>query len=131
MTNQKINKKILREFGLLIGIGIPLMFGFIMPFITGHPPRTSFIYIGISSLLLSILAPKSLIYPFKIWMKLGLILGWINSRLILGFIFISILLPISFIMKMIGYDPLRIKKRNLYSYREIIKNKTINFEKLF
>tara|TARA_B100000242_G_scaffold15877_1_gene9765 strand:- start:204 stop:599 length:396 start_codon:yes stop_codon:yes gene_type:complete len=131
MTDQKINKRTLKEFGVLIGIGIPLMFGFIMPFITGHPPRTNFIYFGILSLILSIVAPKFLLYPYKIWMKLGFILGWINSKLILGLIFITILLPISLIMRMTGYDPLRFKKTNLDSYREITKNKIINFEKLF
>ena len=32
----KIDKKQLKEFGLIIGIGFPLILGFLLPFLMGH-----------------------------------------------------------------------------------------------
>ena len=51
-------------------------------------------------------------------MKIGHVLGWVNSRLVLGLVFLIVLMPISFVMKLFGYDPLRKKKDNQNSYKE-------------
>ena len=64
-------------------------------------------------------------------MKLGLILGWLNSRIILGVVYLIVLLPIAYIMRIFGYDPLRLKKFNEKSYREIKTNHKINLNKIF
>ena len=79
-----ISKKKLREFGFLIGFGFPLLIGWILPFIIGHSFRNWTLWIGIPALIFAIARPISLFYAYKIWMKLGHILGWINSRIILG-----------------------------------------------
>ena len=75
--------------------------------------------------------PRLLLYPYKAWMKLGLILGWLNSRLILGLVFILVLQPIAFIMRISGYDPLKLKIIEQKSYREKTTNKKINLRKIF
>ena len=126
-----ISKKQLREFGFLIGFGFPFLIGWILPSIGGHLFRTWTLLIGIPSLIIGICNPRLLFYPYKGWMKLGHTLGWINSHLILGMIFLIVLQPIALIMKIIGYDPLRKKKSNVYSYRENIKNKVINLTRVF
>ena len=64
-------------------------------------------------------------------MKIGNILGWLNSHLILGLVFIGVLIPISFVMKIIGYDPLRLKKVNKKSYREVKVDYEVNLKKIF
>ena len=64
-------------------------------------------------------------------MKLGKILGWINSHLILGLIFIIVLQPTALVMKFFGYDPLRLKKTKTNSYREIRKDVTIDLKRIF
>jgi len=86
MMASSISKKQLREFGLLIGFGFPILIGWILPLIGGHLFRTWTLWIGIPSLILGILNPRILSYPYKVWMKLGHALGWINSRIILGLI---------------------------------------------
>ena len=63
-------------------------------------------------------------------MSLGHILGWINSRLILSLIFVVILIPLAFIMKTFGYDPMRQKTINKKTYRELKKYKN-NLNKIF
>ena len=126
-----ISKKQLREFGLLIGLGFPLFIGWFIPFITGHDFRLWTLFIGIPFLIIGFFKPLLIFYPYKFWMKLGLILGWFNSRLILSLIYIIVLLPIAFIMRIFGYDPLRLKKNKKNSYREIRKSTTIDLTRIF
>ena len=108
--DNNISKKILREFGFLIGFAFPFLIGWIIHVLGGHSFRTWTLWISFPSIILAISKPKLLLYPYKAWMKLGHILGWINSRIILGLVFVIILQPIALIMRMSGYDPLRIKK---------------------
>ena len=105
-----ISKKQLREFGFLIGFGMPILVGWIIPAIGGHLFRTWTFWISIPSFIIGILRPGLLFYPYKVWMSLGLALGWINSHVILCFVYFIVLLPIALIMKIFGYDPLRIKR---------------------
>ena len=126
-----ITKKKLREFGFLVGFGFPILIGWILPSIIGHGLRIWTLWIGVPSIILGFASPNLLLYPFKAWMALGYILGWVNSRIILGLVFLLILLPISLVMKIFSYDPLRKKKNNEKSYREIIKNKSIDFTRIF
>ena len=124
-------KKQLREFGLMIGFGFPIIIGWLIPAISGHAFRSWSLLIGFPSLVLVILKPSLLSYPYKIWMALGFALGWINSRLILGLVYLIILQPIAIIMKIFGYDPLKKKKNNEKSYREIKNDENFDFTKIF
>ena len=126
-----ISTKQLREFGFLIGLGFPIIIGLIIPAITGHVFKSWTLLIGIPSLILGIVNPRLLLYPYKAWMKLGYFLGWINSRVILGLIFLIVLQPIALIMKFFNYDPLRKKKSDVISYREKINNKRIDLNRIF
>tara|TARA_B100000212_G_scaffold10434_1_gene7662 strand:- start:1668 stop:2060 length:393 start_codon:yes stop_codon:yes gene_type:complete len=128
---ESISKKQLREFGFLIGLGFPILIGFIIPAFGGHAFRAWTLFVGLPSFILGILKPSLLFYPYKAWMKLGLALGWINSRIILGLVYFIVLLPISLIMKIFGYDPLRKKKSNKQSYRENKKNLDIDLTRIF
>ena len=128
---ESISKKHLREFGLLVGICFPLIIGWIIPTIGGHFFKYWTLWIGFPLLILGMVAPRTLFYPYVVWMKLGLILGWINSRIILGIIFIFILEPISLVMRLIGYDPLKLKKGSKNSYRENKKNHKIDLKRIF
>ena len=80
---------------------------------------------------MGIIRPDYLFYPYKIWMKIGHILGWINSRIILGMVFILVLQPIALIMKFFGYDPLRRKKKEQTSYRESKEGHKIDLKRIF
>ncbi len=127
----KVKSKQLREFGFLIAFGFPLIIGWIMPILSGHVFRIWTLWIGLPALISAIFSPKLLYYPYQAWMKIGYILGWINSRIILGVLFILVLLPISLIMRFFNYDPLRLNKKNELSYRETIKDKKISLNRIF
>ena len=128
---QSPSKKQLREFGLVIGFGFPIIIGWIIPSLSGHAFRAWSLYLGLPLLILGITKPSLLSYPYKGWMAIGFALGWLNSRLILGLIYLLILQPISFIMRILGYDPLNKKKSNLISYREIKKDANFDFKRIF
>ena len=126
-----ISNKRLREFGILIGFGIPLLIGWLIPLLTGHGFRVWTLWIGFPGLLIGLTSPRLLYYPYKFWMKIGFILGLINSRIILGLIFIIVLLPISFVMRLIGYDPLRTKRKGEKTYRENLQNHKTDLTRIF
>ena len=129
--NNSIKTKELREFGIIVGFGFPLIVGWFLPFITGHLFREWTLWIGIPIFLMGFLLPNILFYPYKLWMKIGYLLGWLNSRIILGLVFIFILQPIALIMKFLKHDPLRRKFHNKITYRELKKDLKINLKKIF
>ena len=126
-----VSIKQLRDFGLLIGFGFPLIIGWFIPFVTGHDFRKWSLIVGLLGLFFGLVKPKLLLYPYKTWMKLGFILGWFNSRLILGLVYLLVLLPIAFFMRIFGYDPLRKKPNAKKSYRESKENYKIDLSKIF
>ena len=126
-----ISIKQLRDFGLLIGFGFPLIIGWFIPFVTGHDFRKWSLIVGLLGLFFGLVKPKLLLYPYKTWMKLGFILGWFNSRLILGLVYLLVLLPIAFFMRIFGYDPLgknRMQKNHTGNQKKITKS---TFQKYF
>lgn len=130
MTN-RISKKQLRDFGLLIGFGLPLIVGWLIPSITGHGFRAWTLWISIPTLAIGVLSPRILRKPYQAWMQLGQLLGYLNSRIILGLVFIAVLQPIAFVMRAFGYDPLRVKKSNLLSFKENKKGSKVDLTRIF
>ena len=126
-----IPKKTLREFGFLLGFAFPFLIGWILPLIGGHSFRTWTLLISIPSIILALTKPSLLLYPYRAWMKLGHILGWLNSRIILGLVFLIVLQPIALIMRIFGHDPLKTKNLVQKSYRENKINQKINLRKIF
>ena len=126
-----ISKKQLREFGLLIGFGFPILIGWLLPSLFGHQFKTWTLWIGVPGLLIGLTAPRLLYYPYKCWMVIGHFLGWINSHIILGLVFIFVLQPIAYIMRLTGYDPLRNKRKGEKTYRENRKDHNIHLNRIF
>ena len=131
IMKSNISKKNLKEFGLLVGFGLPILIGLVIPAISGHSFRIWTLFIGLPLIFLAILMPNSLLYFYKAWMRLGDILGWFNSRLILGLVFIVVLQPIALIMKIMGHDPLRLKRMDQKSYKVSKKDLQIDLKKIF
>jgi hypothetical protein len=122
----------LREFGLLIGIVFPVLLGWLLPALHGHPFREWTLWIGIPALALGIAWPRSLARPYRGWMALGHGLGWINSHLILGAVYLVVLQPIAFLMRSLGHDPLRRRRDSAAeTYREVRSAPSVHFKRIF
>ena len=128
---EQISKKQLREFGLLVGFGFPIVIGWLIPFLFRHEFRAWTLWVGIPGLILGLIAPRLLHYPYKGWMALGHVLGWVNSHIILGLIFIVVLQPIAYFMRLTGYDPLRRRRKSENSYRENRQDHKTDLTRIF
>ena len=132
MIKQKFTNKQLLYFGIIMGFGIPLLIGFLLPYLNNHDFQKWTLWLGFSFLSIGIIKPSMLYFPYIIWMNIGKVLGWINSRIILGLVFIFVLLPISFIMKIFRYDPLKTKiNNNKKTYKEFNNHHIIDLRKIF
>ena len=125
------SEKELKQFSILIGLIFPLLIGLIIPYLTGHGFRFWTLIIALPVLFLGQVKPILLNKIYKIWMKLGEILGWVNSRLILGLVFVLIIQPTSLIMRLFSYDPLKKKKSSEDSYKEYRKVYDIRLDRTF
>ena len=128
---EKTSTKKLRQFGIFFGIVFPFLFGVIFPIFHGSNFKYWTLLVGTPILIIGSIRPRFLEYPFKIWIFVGEILGWINSRIILSMIFFIILQPIAFIMKLFKYEPLQRIKPDQISYKENIKMKKVDLTRIF
>jgi len=131
MSNLSVSKNQLREFGVLLGVVFPVVFGWIIPAFKGHEAPIWPFVIGLPCLVLGLLAPRALALPYQGWMRLGHALGWVNSHLILGTVFLLVLQPIAAVMRLTGYDPLRRRRASLQTYREQPKQNSVDLTRIF
>jgi hypothetical protein len=95
--------KELRTFGLVLGALFAAFFG-IWPLLR-H--RSSPLWPWIVAFILWLFAliwPASLSYLYRGWTRLGLALGWINTRVILTLLFAIAIVPLGFLMRLFGRD---------------------------
>ena len=98
--------KRLRSFGGIVG-GIFALLG-VWPVVwRGQPLRLWSLIPGGILLGLALAWPGSLAQPYRLWMRVGEVLGWINTRLILGGIFYLMFTPLGLYMRLRGKDPMR------------------------
>jgi len=58
-------------------------------------------------LVLALAWPRSLTQVYRLWMTVGEVLGWINTRIILGVIFYLLFTPLGLLMRLRGRNPMR------------------------
>jgi predicted membrane protein len=115
----QLDKKGLREFGLVTGGIVAGLFGLLLPLIFRHSlPAWPWI---VATILVSLamLSPRSLAPVYQIWMRIGLVLGFINTRIILGIMFYGVFMPMGLVMRVFfKRDPMnREVQQNLATYR--------------
>ena len=60
----------------------------------------------------ALLVLPALVWPgflspvYRVWMAIGYVLGWINTRIILGVVFFLLFTPMGLIMRLLGKDPM-------------------------
>jgi hypothetical protein len=75
-----------------------------------------FIFLGILSFLIGITKPAYLRPIFVGWMVLLFPVNWLVSHVILGILFFLLFTPIGLCRRLLGGDPLLLKKPNCNSY---------------
>lgn len=115
MEKLKLDRRNLRKFGITMGVAF-LAIGI---FVLSKHKHTPFVVISISAgfFITAFIAPLFLKPVYILWMRIALILSWVNTRLILFIIFYFIFTPIGLILKLFNMDLLNRKiDKDIQSY---------------
>ncbi len=100
--------KQIRSFGLIVG-GIFLLIGLWPLVVRAEAPRLWAVGIAAGLVLPAVLFPKVLTPIYRLWMRVGDALGWVNTRIILSLIFYGLFTPIGVIRRvLLNKDPLQL-----------------------
>ena len=108
----------LRKFGYVMAGFFGLIFGLFLPWLwsTGWP-RWPWI-VAAAFIFLATVWPMALNWIHKVWLRIGEVLGWINTRIILGIVYVLVFSPLGLVMRLFGHDTLRKKwDPSLKTYR--------------
>ena len=98
----KNNSSELKKFAFMMAWAFPLFIGVIAPLIFGEKLQWWTLIVSLVFMLLALLAPK-LIYPlYRVWIFIGGIIGFINTRIILGFTFFLLIFPIGLVLRIMN-----------------------------
>lgn len=121
VSNTQFSTLDLRKFGFIMGAMFGLLFGLFFPWLfektSQNWPIWPFIVLAVFWGL-ALFAPKVLEPINRIWIKVGNVLGWVNSRIILGIMFFLLIFPIGLLLKLFGKDSMSRKlDKNIKTYR--------------
>lgn len=128
ISTTEITTSDLRKFGFIMGGMFALIFGLLFPWITDRTmenwPIWPFIVLAVFWVL-AVIYPKILRPVNALWLKIGNVLGFINSRIILGIMFYLLIFPIGLLLKLFGKDSMNRKlNEKADSYRIASKHRS-------
>jgi hypothetical protein len=126
-----LDKKGLRDFGLVTGALFAGIFGIAFPYAFEYSWPIWPWVILILLALFALLKPLWLRPFYNVWMRISMAIGAVVSRIILAAVFFLVVTPTGLIMRACGTDPMRRKLDNeAPSYKETIsENKSNSFDK--
>jgi len=126
----ELDRKGLREFGLVTGGIVAGLFGLFFPWLLERSlPLWPWIVFGVLGVW-GLIAPLSLRPVYRGWMRFGLMLSKVTTPLIMGIVFFVVITPVALILKIVGNDPMTRKFDDSESYRVPTKKApTENLEK--
>lgn len=109
VTIPELDRKGLRDFGLLMAAVIGVLFGVFFPWVfDSRWPLWPWL-IGAAFALPALVAPSVLRPIYRGWMRFGLFMSKIMTPLVLGIVFFLVFTPVAFILKILGKDAMRRK----------------------
>ncbi|MFA4990108.1 MAG: SxtJ family membrane protein [Candidatus Omnitrophota bacterium] len=103
----KTDRNTLKKFGVTMGVAlaaITLLF-----FFKHHRICMSLAVISLGVFLTGFFFPLPLKPVYIFWMRLALVLSWVNTRIILVLVFYLVFTPLGLLMRMFGKDLLERK----------------------
>lgn len=112
----------LREFGFVTATILVLLFGYFFPVVVFDKPAPELpvaFQAGIALSTVALLLPVILKPVYIMWMTVGFVLGWINTRILLGLVFYLVFTPVACFLTLFRVDPMRRKfDEAAVSYRQ-------------
>lgn len=117
--NTNPDRKELRSFGLITGSMTAGVFGILLPLLFKHGfPKWPWL-VGSVLVAWALAAPTSLKPVYRVWMTIGQVLGFINTRIIMAVMFYLIIVPVGLLRRISGKDPMaRTMSPDKQSYRK-------------
>ena len=107
----------LRNFGFILG-GVLTVIALWPVLFRAESPRLWALVAAGMMVGLGLFAPRLMRPIYRVWMRIGAILGWVNTRIILSIGFYGLFTPMGTVMRLFGRDPLRRKfDADLSTYR--------------
>ena len=123
MTKKNIKNNDLKIFGLVLASFYSI---FVYFFIQNLEYKLANIFLILILLLCSIFKPKLITFLYKIFLEIGKVLGYINTRVILFIIYYFLFLTYGTIFKLLGRDNLHYKiDKNKSSYWKIVNDNNV------
>lgn len=119
-TIPELDRKGLREFGLVTGAIVAGLFGVFFPWafdmpLADWPAWPWILLVGLGGW--GLVAPMSLRPVYRLWMRFGLLMSRITTPVIMGAVFFLMITPIALLWKVIGKDAMARKLDNSSTYR--------------
>ena len=132
MEKLKLDKKMLRKFGMTMGIAF-LVISSLFFFRHKHTVAAYGSIISCVFFIMGLSLPTFLKPVYTAWMRLAFILGWINTRIILVILFYLVFTPVGLFMKLFGIDSLERKKKETtyWKKKEKMDLDPSNYERRF
>ena len=114
----ELDRSGLREFGLLTGGIVAVLFGLIFPWLLERTlPCWPWLVFGVLGGW-GLVAPNSLRPVYYAWMRFGLLLSKVTTPIIIGALFFVVIVPVGLIMRLATSDPMRRRiDRSVSTYR--------------
>ena len=133
IKNIKSKKSDLRNFGIIVGIILLIISGFL--FWKEKESFQIFLTIGITLFLTAIAIPSVLKPVYWVWMIFSTILGWFMTRVILSLLFYVVFTSIGLTLRFFGKQFLELRwdksKESYWNFRTNEHQKKENYEKQF
>jgi hypothetical protein len=108
-TIPELDRKGLRDFGLMTGAIVAGLFGAFFPWVLERAyPIWPWVVLGVLGGW-ALIAPQSLRPVYRGWMKVGLLLSKVTTPIVMGAIFFIIIVPVGLIMRVMKHDPMHRK----------------------
>jgi len=129
----ELDRKGLREFGLVTGAAVVVIFGLFFPWMLGREWPGWPWAIAAALWSLALLQPLWLRSTYRAWMRFGLLASRVMTPLVLGIVFFAMIAPMAIVRRLFGSDPMqRTLDPNQKSYRiQSIKSPKDKLERPF
>ena len=114
----ELDRKGLRNFAWMFAAVVASLFGLILPWLLKREWSWEPWVIAAAFFAWGLIAPSTVRFFYRLWMRFGFFMNAIMTRIILGVVFYVIILPYGLVFRLRGRDPLHRKwDHELHSYR--------------